>query len=159
MPSDRLGEYDVKAAFIYNFARFIEWTPWHKNGENPFFSIGVLGEEPFGNALDDTFTDKTIAGSHVRIMRAGNLQALMDCQILFISQSEQSRVDKILNALNDRQILTIADFPGFAEAGGIIELRVEENRVRFLINQKTAVDAGLKISSKLLNLAQKVITR
>jgi hypothetical protein len=156
---DRPGEYEVKAAFIYNFTRFIEWIPSENARDDSTFLIGVLGDEPFGPVLENTFIGKTIHDHPVRITRTLNLQVLLTCQIIFISESEKSQIEKILSTLDDRQILTIADFPGFAESGGMIELRVEENRVRFVINQKEAAEAGLKINSKLLNLAQKVITK
>lgn len=154
---DHPGEYEVKAAFIFNFARFIEW----KSSENALydstFSIGVLGQEPFGPVLENTFLGKAIHGHPVTIERAPTLEELTACQIIFISKSEQSHIGKILDALDHRPILTIADFSGFAESGGMIELRIEENRVKFVINQKEAAEAGLRINSKLLNLAQKVI--
>jgi len=158
-PLDRPGEYEVKAAFIYNFARFTEWKSSNHADSDSTFSIGVIGREPFGPILENTFQNKTIHEHPVKIKRAQNLQELIPCQIIFISESEQSHFEKILPLLAHRQILTIADFPGFAESGGMIELRVEENRVRFVINQKEAKEAGLKINSKLLNLAQKVITQ
>ena len=146
-------EYRIKAAFLYNFATFVQW-PAHafKDARSPL-TLCVLGDDPFGAAFDRAIVGKTVAGRKMVVARFEDLQRLAACQILFISSSERNRLSKIFSTLKGSSVLTVGDTDGFAHQGGIINFTVEENRIRFEINEHAAERAGLKISSKLLNLA------
>jgi hypothetical protein len=147
-------EYRIKAAFIYNFAKFTRWpASSFADGEAPL-AFCIYGDDPFGGALD-MVAGKTIRGRKVAVRRIAEIAAGDGCHLLFISDSEAERLTAILAALDDRPVLTVADMPNFARAGGIINLKTtRENKLRFEINTGTARRAGLKISSKLLNLAE-----
>lgn len=151
-----LPEYQVKAAFLLNFARFVDWPAPLEPGRR--FAIGVLGEDPFGDILDRTAAGQLIGDREVVIRRSGRLEELSDCRIVFISASESDSVRDILERLKGRSVLTVGDMDGFAEGGGIIGLVLRGKSVRFEINTEAAAGASLKISSQLLNLAR-VINR
>ncbi len=147
-------EYLIKAAFLYNFAKFTEWPAGtFPDGSAPL-DICVFGEDPFGAALD-SIAGKAIRGRTVAVHRVASIEEGAACHLLFISASEATRLSGILQSLRDRPVLTIADMPDFARAGGIINLKTnEEEKIRFEINVAIAKRAGLKLSSKLLNLAE-----
>ncbi len=147
-------EYRIKAAFIYNFAKFTRWPAGSFSDSEAPLDICIYGEDPFGGALD-TVAGNIIRGRKVAVRRIAAIEASDGCHLLFISDSEAERLTGILAALNDRPVLTVADMPDFARAGGIINLQTsEEDKVRFEINTGIAKRAGLKFSSKLLNLAK-----
>ncbi len=147
-------EYRIKAAFIYNFAKFSRWpASSFSDGEAPL-DFCIYGEDPFGGAFD-AVAGKTIRGRRVAVRRIATIEASTGCHLLFISDSEAKRLTGILAALNDRPVLTVADMPDFARAGGIINLKTnEDDKLRFEINTGTARRAGLRFSSKLLSLAE-----
>lgn len=147
------SEYQLKAAFLYNFAKFIEWPPKaFADGKAPFI-IGVLGDNPFGTDLDQVVAGKTINDHPITIRT--NLTALeaTNCHILFISSSEKKNWPEIFQSLRGTTVLTVGDTERFIEAGGIINFVPEAGKIRFQINDDTAKAARLKISSKLLSLA------
>ncbi len=147
-------EYQIKAAFIYNFAKFTRWPAGSFSDAEAPLDFCIYGEDPFGGAFD-AVAGKTIRGRRVAVRRIAAIEASAGCHLLFISDSEAERLTGILAALNDRPVLTVADMPDFARAGGIINLKTtEEDKLRFEINTGTAERAGLKFSSKLLNLAK-----
>ncbi len=147
-------EYLIKAAFLYNFAKFTQWPAGSfADGSTPL-SICVLGEDPFDSALD-SLNGREIRGHPVTIQRVATVEAGATCHLLFISGSEEAGLSTILDSVADRPVLTIADFPNFARDGGIINLKTnKDQKVRFEINVGIAKRAGLKLSSKLLNLAE-----
>jgi hypothetical protein len=147
-------EYRIKAAFIYNFARFTRWPAGSfSDGEAPL-DFCVYGEDPFGGALDSVAGD-TIRGRKVAVRRIATIESSNGCHLLFVSGSESDRLTGILAALSDRPVLTIGDVPDFTRAGGIINLKTgEDDRLRFEINTGIAEQSGLKFSSKLLSLAE-----
>ncbi len=147
-------EYRIKAAFIYNFAKFTRWAAGSfADGEAPL-DFCIYGEDPFGGALD-AVAGKTIRGRKVALRRFAAIEASAGCHLLFISDSEAGRLTGILAALSDRPVLTVAEMPDFARAGGIINLRTnDEDKLGFEINTGSARRAGLKFSSKLLSLAE-----
>lgn len=149
-------EYEVKAAFLLNFARFVEWPADKASGP---FVVAVLGHDPFGPALDRAFEGSGIAGRPWEVRRAARLEDVARSQILFVSRSEESRLEAILAALRVTPVLTVSDIPGFAERRGMIGFRVEERRVRFDINPVPASESRLRISSQLLKLARIVSSR
>jgi hypothetical protein len=150
------GEYEVKAAFLYKFASFVEWPTETANAS---LCIAVLGHDPFGTVLDEVVKGKTINGRGFRIMRFKSDEEARDCHIVFISASEKGRVSSILGRLQGSSILTVSDIPGFCQGGGIIEFDLQDQKVHFGINPQAGERAGLKISSKLLSVAKIVRER
>ena len=151
------SEYLIKAGFIYNFAKFVEWPSATFSQPDSPIVIGVLGTDPFGNVLDRIVEDKKIGsrGFVVKRFKWGkNLKELKDCKILFVSASEKAHIDEILLSVKGLPILTVGETPGFAERGGVIRFTLEDNRVRFEVNVDAAHQAELNISSRLLTLAK-----
>ncbi len=147
-------EYLIKAAFLYNFAKFTEWPAGSFPDSAAPLDVCVFGEDPFGGALE-SIAGKTIRGRRVAVHRVASSEAAAACHLLFISASEATRLAGILESLRDRPVLTIAEIPGFARSGGIINLKTNsDDRIRFEINAGTAKRVGLRLSSKLLNLAE-----
>jgi hypothetical protein len=120
--------------------------------------IGVLGDDPFGGALEQTLRDESRDDHKLSIKRSREMEDLKDCQMLFVSNSENAHVSEILAKLNGRPILTVSDIAGFAKHGGVINFYRSENRLRFEINPEVARQDGLQISSQLLELG-KIVER
>ncbi len=151
------GEYDVKAAFLYNFAKFVDWPSTAFPEPNSTFRICVLGKDPFGGSLQSAVGGEEIAGHKLTVVRTDSLPKPAGCQILFVSRSERDQLPQVLAAVKDAPVLTVADTQGFLEQGGIINFLIEGSKVRFEINNEAANRAGIKISSKLLQLARRVV--
>jgi len=134
---------DVEAAYLYNFAKFVQWP----------FSICLLGEDEFGRRLDDLIANETFQGRRIVAKRFSSVAAAESCQIVFIGQSEEARLSKDLAALNTKHVLTVSDLPQFLERGGAIQFLFQNNRVRFAVNLAAAQQAGLTLSSELLKVA------
>ena len=149
-------EYEIKAAFLYNFATFVEWPTSAFPHEDSPFVVGILGEDPFGAALEEAFRGKTLHHRRIVVRRSSELGDLTPCHLLFISKSERERASRILDALKGMPVLKVGDFPGFATLGGCINFTVEGKKVRFEINPEAPKRANLKVSSKLLRLARVV---
>src|SRR3989442_1967878 len=151
------SEYLIKAGFIYNFAKFVEWpTATFAQPDSPIV-IGVLGTDPFGNLIDRIVENKKIGARGLVVKRLkwnADLKDLKECKILFVGSSEKERLDDLLQIVKSVPILTVGETPGFAERGGVIRFVVEDNRVRFEINVEAAHQADLTISSRLLTLAR-----
>jgi hypothetical protein len=146
-------EYEIKAAFLYNFAKFIAWPPSAFNETHQQFSVCVLGPDPFGKSLEDAVLGKTIAERSVILTRARQLKDLPTCHILFVSAAENSHLLEIAGGSSGHNALLVGESEGFASAGGAVQFVLDQNHVRFAINPEAANRAGLKISSKLLALA------
>jgi hypothetical protein len=146
-------EYQIKAAFIFNFARFVEWPPQAFNGAKSPFIIGILGDNPFHDDLEQTVRDKTVDDHPFVVKEFRSPADATNCHILFISTSEKPRLAQILKYLRGASVLTVGEMDRFTESGGMINFIVEGTKIRFRINKEAATNAGLKISSKLLNLA------
>lgn len=151
------NEYEVKAAFIYNCMLFVEWPEENEKEKNGPYTICILGEDPFGQYLDAIAKAKKVKTRSIKIERIQSAEDFKSAHILFISKSEQKNQKAIQKALGDKPVLTIADFPQFADNGGAIELLLINNRVNFRVNEKTANKAKLRISAQLLSLAKEVI--
>lgn len=143
-------EYRIKAAFLYNFSRFVNWP--EEIQQPGRFTICVLGIDPFGDALD-SLAGKAVHDSQLDILHLPGTAVAGECRIVFVSDSESDRIDSILAPLEGRAVLTVSDCAAFAEKGGMIRLKLVNNKVRFDINIDAAQRAGLNISSKLLSLA------
>jgi len=149
-------ESQVKAAYLYNFGKFIRW-PETAGDSGTSFDICVLGKDPFGMVLDSTVVGGSIDNKKVTAKKIASLQELEHCRIVFISSSEQARLRTILAAAKAGGTLTVSDIPHFAEKGGMIEFVPQENKIRFEVNLPATEEAGLMLSSELLKVATKVI--
>jgi len=147
-------EHDVKAVFLLNFARFVEWPDRAFAATNAPVVIGILGNDPFGAVLDQAVAGETIGGRPLVIRRGQRLADVQPCHVLFVCQSETPRLGAILPAAQAGNALTVGETEAFARAGGIIRFITEGNRVRFTINAEAAGKAQLRVSAKLLKLAQ-----
>lgn len=149
--AEAFREYDIKAALIYQVAKFVRWPQTINVGTS--LHTCVLGDDPFGPAFD-ALRGKLVRGRPLTIERLKNLRSPEDrCHILFISRSERSRLSLILPGLQTAPILTIADTEGFAELGGILNFQIDDDRVKFEINVRSSQLAGLQINARLLELA------
>jgi len=148
-------EYKVKAAFLYNFTKFVEWPDSAFRDPSAPFVVAVLGDDPFGDALD-VLKGKTAQGRPIVVRRAASLDALGRFHLLFVATSEKSRLESVLPAAEAMHALTVGDAPGFRSQGGVIQLVRDGDRIGFEVNPDASRRAGLKISSKLLGLARAV---
>ncbi len=152
-----IDEYQVKAAFLYNFAKFVEWpSDAFRTPKDPIV-VCVLGHNPFGNALEEVIRGKSIEGRALAIRQVTDAEEANACQILFIGSAEGKRFRSLWGNIKPG-ILTVGEEQGFAAGGGMINFKLEGGRVRFEINMGAAELAQLHISSKLLSLAQIVKT-
>jgi YfiR/HmsC-like len=149
-----VDEYQLKAAFLYNFAKFVDWPPEAFTSPSDPFTICVLGENPFGKALAGVIDGRTLNGRSFQLRPIPDAQHGNTCQILFVSSSERNRFRSILGELKASAILTVGDTAGFATAGGVANLTLEGETIRIEINIGVAKQNNLRISSKLLNLAR-----
>ena len=160
-PADGAGEtapeYDVKAAFLYNFTKFVEWPSWAFHDDRSTVRLCVLGEDPFGDSLQE-FAEGEVAGRRVTVLRVRSMGTPAGCQILFVSRSERERLPLILREVRDAPVLTVGDMRGFLEEGGIVNFVLDGSKVRFEISLEAAARAGIRISSRLLRLATRVVT-
>ena len=147
------SEYDVKAVFLFNFARFVEWPERKPVKPETALVIGILGEDPFGSAIERAVQDETIRDLPIIIRRSKRIEDLMDCHLLYINLPEPERVRPILESLKGRNILTIGEGEEFNRAGGIIAFLTRQKRIRIQINLKRAEQEGFHISAKLLKVA------
>jgi hypothetical protein len=150
------SEYQVKAAYLFNFGQFVEWPPQAYESPVAPFVIGVLGDDPFGKILDDVVAGETVGGRPLTIRRFRSPKDISACHILFIGRSETSRLDETLEALRGRHVLTVTDIAGAELRGAIIGLVNDNNRIRMRINVAAARASHLVISSKLLRPAEVV---
>jgi len=146
-------EHLIKAAFLYNFAKFVDWSPESLPESNTSLILCVLGQDSFGGALE-SLEGKTVKGRELVVRHTTRLENLDKCHILFISASEKKRLPEILKSISKMNLLTVSDMKGFAQEGGIINLVKEGSRIRFEINLDAASLSGLIISSNLLKLAK-----
>lgn len=147
------GEYEVKAAFLYNFAKFVEW-PALPNGAP--FRVCVAGADPFGPTLENALRGRVLDGRWLEVRRPQRLEDASNCQILFIGSMDRLHLDELLGQIRDRPVLTVGEGHQFSQSGGMIAFRIENQRLRFEINREAADRAHLRLSSKLLSLAATV---
>lgn len=149
------GEYEIEAAFMFNFAKLTEWPKSAFVSTDNNFVMCVIGDNPFGSSLD-TLAGRTVAGLNVSIRKIDEVSEVTACNLLFVSSSEKPRLPEIVAHVRNRPILTVSDIKGFEKDGGIIAFFLQDNRVRFRINMNAAEKARLKISSHLLEIADVV---
>jgi hypothetical protein len=151
-------EYQLKAVFLFNFAQFVEWPPSAFPEPEAPLVIGVLGEDPFGEYLDQTVQGESVNNHPLAVQRYRRVDEITTCHILFVSRKEADRLEQILARLKGRGVLTVGDFDGFAGRGGMIRFVTDHNRIRLKINLDAAKADDLTISSKLLRPAEIVST-
>ncbi len=157
--SDISREYAIKAAYLYQFGRYVEWPAQAFANERAPLVIGVLGADPFGNLLEEISRTKRIENRPIVIRRFATAAEYSYSHILFVPASvDQGQKTRILQKLQGTPTLLVGEEPGFAERGGTINFFQEENKIRFEINTDVARQDQLKISSKLLSLA-KIVSR
>ena len=148
------GEYDVKAAYLYNFAKFVEWPSEAFPSPDSPFAICVLGQDPFGRGLDDIVQGERVEGRPLVVHRLKGWDDAELCHILFVSTSVQEDFDQLLGGHTFRRTLTVGDVPRFLTAGGHISFFLEGSSVRFAIHRANVARTDLKISSKLMRVAR-----
>jgi hypothetical protein len=147
-------EYDVKAAFVLNFVRYVEWPSTH---HVPPLRLCVLDTNPFGTRLQTVTSGEQWQGAGIDVRVVSGMREGAGCHLLYVPDTAAGRFVAGISALSGLPVLTVGEHERFLEQGGMIRLFVEENRVRFAINQKAADSVGLLISSRLLRLARMVI--
>lgn len=143
----------VQAVFLFNFAQFVKWPPSAFSDANTPLTIGVLGTNSLGGALEEAIRGETVGGRRLAVKYSSRADEVKNCHIVFICRSEAGRVRRILDTLRGLPVLTVSDIPRFCEQGGMINFLVEGGRVKFSINTLPLRKADLQVSSKLLRLA------
>ena len=151
--ADELPEYRLKAAFIYNFVVFTEWPA----DTGPKLNLCVLGQDPFGQELDALADKPPIGGRSIVVQRLASRKPVADCQVVFIAASAIGTLPNVLEAVNGRAVLTVADSPDAMHGGVAINMAMRDAKVFLQINLKAVTEARLKLSSKLLRLAKEII--
>jgi hypothetical protein len=147
-------EYQIKAVFLYNFVQFVEWPDKAFADAAEPLKIGVLGDDPFGGALDEAVRGETVRSRGIAVKRAHRLPELADCQLVFFAKAEAWQVSAHPESWSGRPMLTVGDSSDFARQGGVIAFYPEGKKIRFEINVATARRLGLKLSSELLELGK-----
>ena len=153
-PQSDPSEYQVKAAFLFNFTKFVEWPDGSFDAPQAPIVVGIIGDDPFGDDLERMIAGQKVQGRSLMIRRERWGDDLRRCQVLFVSASEHEHRSRILGSVQSAGVLTVSDMEGFAEAGGVIEFVIEQNRVRFIVNLDAATQGRLRVSAKLLALAR-----
>ncbi|HEY8932045.1 MAG TPA: YfiR family protein [Rariglobus sp.] len=146
-------EYQLKAAFLYNFSKFVQWPPERFSDEKSPIVIAVLGDNPFGDELENAVRGRLVNGRPIIIKIIDRLDQVGSAQVLFIDAKEERHLGDSLPELHRAGVLTVGETRQFAEMGGIITFTLAEDKVRFEINQLAGEKAGLKINAQLLKLA------
>jgi hypothetical protein len=149
-------EYQIKAAFLYNFAKFVDWPPEAFKDDSSPFVIGILGTDPFGEALD-SLKDKPVRSRRLVIRRLARVEEIEGSHMLYVSSSARQYLRSVLDGLRNSPTLTVSELDGFAQQGGMIGFITVDNKIHFDINQGVAGRHRLKISSQLLKLARTVL--
>jgi hypothetical protein len=149
-------EFQIKAAYLFNFLKFVEWPGEAYTDPQGRWVIGVLGESPVGSELILLTEGKTVVGRGLLVKQLHPKDNLRECHILFVSASEEKHLASVLSAVEGSSVLTVADFDKFIQRGGMIQFVTDGDRIRMEIDQGATGRARLKVSSKLLALAQAV---
>jgi len=147
------SEYAVKAAYIYNFVRYVEWPAAARARDASAVHVCVLGDDPFGPVLDRTLADKTVDGRRLVARRCATLADAAGCDLVFVPAGEEFRAEAVVRLAETSGMLTVGESADFAERGGMIRLLRDGEHVRFAINLGAIERAGLKMSSEVLKLA------
>jgi hypothetical protein len=155
VPAQTVSEYDVEAAYLYNFGKFVRW-PAETLAVADNFDICVLGQDPFSGKLEQLIANEKMDGKPIRKRVLAHASEATGCAIVYVSDSEAANLEKILAALSGKGVLLVSGLPHFAEKGGAVQFLVEENRVRFEVNLDAAQKNRLTLSSELLKVATSV---
>lgn len=149
-------EYGVKAAFLYNFTKFIEWPPRSFSNDKSPINLCIFGDDPFDGALDEIVQGKTSNNRSIVVRRLNKLEELKSCQLVFLDASEDRRLSEVLDSTKGRSELVVGEGSDFARRGGDVQFFLENSHVHFAINVDAIQRSGLTVSSRLLALARVV---
>ena len=147
-------EYQIKAAFLFNFTQFVEWPSAALPQTGTALVIGILGENPFGKYLDEMISGETANGHPLEVHQYKNINEIKTCHILFINLPQADKMGEALAALKGQSILTVSDQNNFIQMGGMIRFVTKQNKIQIQIAPERAKNADLMISSKLLSVAE-----
>ena len=148
-------DYEVKAAFLYNFAKFVRWPDDAAGG--PRFVVAIVGDDPFGAVIDRAFLGKTVLGRPVEIRRTRVVREAATAQMAFIGSSERAHLAEVLGAFKGESVLTVGEMDRFTDGGGMVGFRLKDSTVKFEVNLRELKQARLQMSSQIIRLAQRVI--
>lgn len=146
----------LKAVFLFNIAKFVEWPASAFHDRQSPMTICVLGDNPFGHDLDEIIRGQAVGGRSLAVRRMSQIQGAETCHVLFVGSPDRSRLEQVASALGSLPILTVCDARDLVRTGSIIRLFLEKNKVRFDVDLEASERAGLKISSRVLKLAKNV---
>ncbi|MGA2216830.1 MAG: YfiR family protein [Terracidiphilus sp.] len=149
----RVSEYDVKAAYLFNFGKFVRFTPPDAEIKRESFDICIVGDDPLGAPLDKLTANEALDGKPVRVVRLKTAGEARGCAIAYFGASEGTRVKSDLEALRGQPVLTVSDAGNFLQNGGMIKFVLHENHIRFAVNLDAVRNARLGLSSELLRVA------
>lgn len=158
-PSETRPEYKIKAGYLYTFTRYTEWPATAFTNATSPIVVGVLGEDPFGETLDQVVQGRVSQGRPVTVRRSRRVEDLQACQVVFICRSEKNRLAEIIATLRNTNALTVCDVSAFLNQGVMIHLTVVDQAVRFEVEIEPAQRAGLRFNSRMLDAAKRVGTR
>jgi len=147
-------EYQVKAAFLYNFTQFVEWPDSAFASKDSPFILATVGDDPFDGILERVTADKTASDRPIHVVHYDSPDHIGDCQVLFVPAAQEASMKEILDKLDKKSVLTVGETETFTPSGGSMRFFLEENRMRFEINTDVVDEAGLKVSAKLMKLAR-----
>ena len=147
------GEYELKAAFLYNFTQFVQWPEYAFSAPDTPFQLCIIGEDPFDHVLDDTVTSEFVGKHPIVVRRIQDVENTSACHLAFVSEKTEMPFEEVLEAAHDKPVLLVGEAPDFAESGGNIAFRVVNRRIRLEVNLAAVRTANLRISSKLLRLS------
>jgi hypothetical protein len=149
-----IGEYQLKAVFLYNFTQFVEWPEEVFAESDSPLVIGILGKDPFGSYLEEIVQGEARNGHAILVQRYSNVKQIINCHILFIEPAFTSKEEIVLKELKDKKILTVSDGNNFIKHGGMIRFANERNKIKLQINLSAVRKSDITISSKLLRLSE-----
>jgi hypothetical protein len=154
---DAITESEVKAAYLYNFAKFIAWPERSFATADAPMEICVLDDTSFGSTLREIVYSHTVDGHPVQVVNVTAVAGAHDCHILFIPSLQAKQVRALIEAIGYKSIVTVGETQGFLEEGGIIQFALQEGKVKFQVNLHAAARSGVRISARLLGIATRVI--
>jgi hypothetical protein len=152
-------EYQLKAAFLFNFTQFVEWPAGSFSTPKSPIIIGILGSNPFGSYMNELVTGEEVNGRPLVVQHYKTAEEVKACHVLFINIPKQQKPENIIAGLKGKNILTVGESENFIKEGGIIKFSMIDNKIHFQINPEAAKTAGLIVSSKLLRLAEITIPK
>lgn len=149
------SEQELKAAYLYNFAKFVEWPEGTFESPASPLNVCVFGEDPFGRTLDGLIQGEKADGHSLAALRPDRIAELRSCHVLFVSSSERGRLGEILASVRDKNVLTVGEGEEFLRRGGMIAFVREKSKVRFIIEKEAVGQAAFKVSSRLMALGDR----